>query len=158
MGLETILWPNLKSLSCMIELDNEFEYEPASCLEVVECRSRELKKHCVLRLFGTEALWWKRNDPDTWKHLQEKGFYERIGGYWYEGDIDYIPWPPRAKRIFHSPSSCLTTITNSRTLKTVEFFAYNGVVTFLRATFSFVSSFQIVPISRPPLDYRVSIS
>ncbi|KDR75632.1 hypothetical protein GALMADRAFT_491991 [Galerina marginata CBS 339.88] len=97
---ETILWPNLETLSFMVEMDDDSDLSPASCLEVVECRLRVLQKHCILRLFDTEMQWWMSADPQSWSILRDKGFYQRIDGY-CEGDIDYIPWPPRSDSGFH---------------------------------------------------------
>ena len=105
MGSTSIFWPNLKTLTCLLEMDSDsFDLEPASCLEIVECRAKKMQKHCTLRLFDDQVQWWRSSDLKSWKRLQEGGFYERIAGYCHEGDIDYVPWPPRATRTFHSSS------------------------------------------------------
>ncbi|PPQ98366.1 hypothetical protein CVT26_013622 [Gymnopilus dilepis] len=43
MGSTSIFWPNLKTLTCLLEMDSDsFDLEPASCLEIVECRAKKM--------------------------------------------------------------------------------------------------------------------
>ncbi|KAF8959703.1 hypothetical protein BDZ97DRAFT_1836532, partial [Flammula alnicola] len=98
-----ILWPHLKDLTFINFSEYYFDgLDASTALALVKHHLETSKTHCTVRILDRHDDWWRQADPESWIHLRQGGFLQRIVAP--EDGVDHVPWPPRNGTNF-KPSS-----------------------------------------------------
>ncbi|KAF9559525.1 hypothetical protein CPC08DRAFT_516463 [Agrocybe pediades] len=103
----TIFYPNMERLYCEFDRDPGEVPDYTHYAVIFKSRTESLKKHCTLHLNDVEAAFFEGSDPESWKIMEDGGYYRGLGRQYPDG-IDLVPWPPRAVRYEEDGWLCLS--------------------------------------------------